>query len=371
MSDEGREQREWLPPGMLAAAEEADLEEAAEYFDDEEEDDEDLEEAESYGADIEPSWSPVPLAKARAFLRANPSAQIDLVFPESYAEDRSAKLKDILTAEASGVLSHHRAADMIAVEFGLEYDYDSEMAAIRQEKAKYPDILGAGDALASRIAGGPALRPPSLADEDERELLRHDLSAPERRRFKKQQREGTRIVFIERDQRGRIRELVEEPGAVETPAPPPLDRETLVREMRLDLQRKREEEAKARVAATPESDDPAAAELQRAIAEGAELEDLSPGLRRQILVEGRELAQEIRQAAEPLPEGPTLTKKEVRYRWVDVMHELSLGHPLAVCATCVHFRPPGTPSEPGACEIVIGPIRGVDVCDKFKRKAAQ
>lgn len=202
MSGDEEKDGRWLPEGVEGAAEEVDLLEGG-PDEEEEEDDEDLEE--SYGADIEAPWSPVPLAKARAFLKANPMAKLDLIFPEAYAEDRSAKLKDLATAQGLDYFSHQRVATQAAQEFGFEqFDYDGEMEAIRQEKKKYADILGAGDLLAKRIAGpaggmgGPGgitigAPSPGLAAEDEEDHLmprRADLAGPERVAFRRDQREA-------------------------------------------------------------------------------------------------------------------------------------------------------------------------------------
>jgi len=54
-----------------------------------------------------------------------------------------------------------------------------------------------------------------------------------------------------------------------------------------------------------------------------------------------------------------------------VTQQISLGHEVTACGTCRFFRAPGTPSEPGACALVVGVIRGLDLCYKFKAKAAR
>jgi len=61
----------------------------------------------------------------------------------------------------------------------------------------------------------------------------------------------------------------------------------------------------------------------------------------------------------------------VHYGFSDVTQQISLGHEVTACGTCRFFRAPGTPSEPGACALVVGVIRGLDLCYKFKAKAAR
>ena len=222
---EDDEEKGWLPEGVVGVDEDAELEEA-EGPDDEEEDDEDDDDLlESYGQDLEAPWSPVPLAVARDFLKANPDAKLDLIFPEAYAEDRSAKLKDLATAQGLDYFTHQRAATQAAQEFGFEqFDYDAEMQAIRIERKKWGDILGAGDlgagdVVAGRIAGqglpgqkgggggsggGITIGAPSpgLAAEDEDEHLmprRSDLSGVAQAEFRRQQREA--FAELARDMR--------------------------------------------------------------------------------------------------------------------------------------------------------------------------
>jgi len=88
----------------------------------------------------EAPWSPVPVAPGRAFVRASPEAKIDFVFPTVYDEDRPSKMKDLTTAQAVAAISHQRMAEQMAKELGFEqYDYDSEIEAIRVESKKLPD----------------------------------------------------------------------------------------------------------------------------------------------------------------------------------------------------------------------------------------
>src|SRR5229473_1691198 len=76
---------------------------------------------------------------------------------------------------------------------------------------------------------------PSLADEDLfNKPKRHDLSAPERAQFKRQQREVVRTVFVRQDAQGRMSETIEG-----------LDAEQFYREKWLELKAKRDAEAAA------------------------------------------------------------------------------------------------------------------------------
>ncbi len=336
----------WLPEGVTATEEDAPLKEAADDQDDEpedsEDDDEELDEElrESYGADADSPWAPVPLAPAREFLRKNPEAKLDLVFPETFVEDRSQKIKDVITAEGVGMLSHHRATELVAQEFGLEqFDYVAEMEQIRIERAQYGDILGGGDALAARVAG-------RAQDDDDYN------SAPERAEFRKRQREG-QLVFVERprtlrvvrDERGLISTITEEQSAA-APADPEVDLEAFYRQRREQLLHARAEAA-ADEGLGHVGDLPHSAEL---------------------LAEARaQVATISEEKVEPLPKGPQLTKEETHYSFSDTTHQISLGVDPVCCGRCTHFRPPPTPSGVGGCELVQGEIRGTDRCDKFAR----
>ncbi len=349
MSDQDDEPRDddsgiipWLPDGMLA--EDADLEEDSAEDPDEAEGDEDDELLESYGADMAAPWEPVPLGAAREFLAKNPDARLQLTFPSVYQEDRDRLVKNGLELNGAGLLSKHTIFHLIAPEFGLDVDYESEMETVAAERKEDGGILGQGDALASRIG--------SSADEEDEQEHRQDLASPDRARFRRQQRETTRTVLVERNERGEISRLVETPGLVVRDG---RDLEQLARQRRLELQAKR-------AAAPQPTEADLAEELRVAAAAGAEVETLSPELRGLLQREGRK--------AEGLPKGPTLEKETVGYSFADTTHAISLGHDPECCGRCAHFRAPGTPSETGGCRLVIGPIKGTDVCERFKRKAA-
>jgi hypothetical protein len=101
-------------------------------------------------------WSPVPLSAARDFVKRNPDAALEVNFPTVFEEDRSAKIKDIMTGDVSGYISHRRSAEQYAKEMGFEqFDYDEEQAEIGREKPKDaipPDLQGGkGGGLAQSI----------------------------------------------------------------------------------------------------------------------------------------------------------------------------------------------------------------------------
>jgi hypothetical protein len=338
----------WLPPGVMARDEAADLEEselADELEGDEDGDGEEDLFLESYGGDMSAPWEPVPLGAAREFLRANPDARLQLTFPSVYQEDRDRLVKNGLELQGAGLLSKHTVFHLVAPEFGLDVDYESEMETVAAERKEDGGILGQGDALASRIG--------SSADEEDEQEHRQDLASPDRARFRRQQRETTRTVLVERNEKGEISRLVETPGLVVRDG---RDLEQLG-QRRLDLQAKR-------AAAPQPTEADLAEELRVARAEGKDVDELSPALRRLLIHEGRKALDR----AELPPKGPTLTKDEVNYGFADTTHQISLGQPLRACGACQHFRAPGTPSEVGACELVQGAIRGVDVCGRFAPK---
>lgn len=319
------------------------------------EDDDDL--IESYGSDLDAPWAPPPLQQARDFLRANPDAKLDLIFPSVYEEDRSAKLKDLAVAQGLDYFTHQRAATQAAQEFGFEqFDYHAEMHAIREEKKEWGDILGQGDALAGRIAG--VTPPPSEDEDDEREPRRADLAGPARARFRRQQKEVT-VTTVNRDpETGLIRELVTKaapPDDTSPASPPPLgfDPEAFFRGKREQLLRAKQQ---AEAVSPPASDAPRP---------GDPAHERRVAFRRAVLQAGKQLAQRIRE--QQLPKGPQLTKDEVHYGFSDTTHQISLGLPVVACGACEHFRPPGTPSGVGGCDLVVGPIKGTDRCDRFER----
>lgn len=128
-------------------------------------------------------WAPVPLSPAREYIKANPGAVLEINFPTVFEEDRSAKVKDIMTGDVAGYISHRRASEQYAKEMGFEqYDYEEEQAEISTEKPKAavpPDLSGGGKSnpLAMSIGstigghlGNAGAKPggiPQAEDEDE------------------------------------------------------------------------------------------------------------------------------------------------------------------------------------------------------------
>lgn len=110
-----------------------------------------------YDAQFVPPWSPVPTALGKAFINQNRDAQIDIVFPTVYDEDRTAKIKDLATAQELDSITHHRMSDQIAKEMGFEnYEYDEEQQQIAEEKKKSEvdsAALGIADDLATTAVG--------------------------------------------------------------------------------------------------------------------------------------------------------------------------------------------------------------------------
>ncbi len=187
------------------------IEEQEEFEDDEDEDEEgdedeaDLEEADP--GQLDAPWSPTPTWPARLFQQQNQDASIDIVFPTVYEEDRTAKIKDLATGQALGFITHRRAAEQAAKEFGFEqYDYSEEMKQIEEEqKALTPGQLGIADQIAQSVVGlgGPKGAPPgkqiiigqpapglAAEDEDEEEqpVHRAELSGDRTAAFRKDQR---------------------------------------------------------------------------------------------------------------------------------------------------------------------------------------
>lgn len=116
-----------------------------------------------YDAQFVPPWSPVPTALGKAFITQNRDAQIDIVFPTVYEEDRTAKIKDLATAQALDSITHQRMSEQIAKEMGFEnYEYTEEEDQIKDEKKKLQTgstaigstgELGIADDLASSTIG--------------------------------------------------------------------------------------------------------------------------------------------------------------------------------------------------------------------------
>lgn len=152
-------------------------------------------------ADVRSPWSPIPTKNIRRLIAANEDAQLDVITPTAYEEDRSTKIRDLAGAKETGVITHRRYAEQVAKELGFEqYDYDEETRQIEQEKASAPQPggnLGAGDVLAHSIQRqqreNPSLSPEASAvvarrtpddDDDDDEGRRADTAAPARHAFR-------------------------------------------------------------------------------------------------------------------------------------------------------------------------------------------
>jgi hypothetical protein len=202
-----------------------------------------------YDAQFVPPWSPVPTALGKAFITQNRDAQIDIVFPTVYEEDRTAKIKDLATAQALETITHHRMSEQIAKEMGFEnYEYDEEQEQIKDEK-KQSEVgstatagVGIADDLASTTIGldvgpGGEITPkkrgsnfgpgggstgpqpigapaPSMAAEDSGKK-RGELSNASTAQWKKYQgrnyeSQQSSVKRIIRDKRGLITKIIEE-----------------------------------------------------------------------------------------------------------------------------------------------------------------
>jgi hypothetical protein len=112
---------------LLDVAWKVKLKEAENLFDD----------AEPYSGPSDAPWSEVPTALAKRYIRENPDAAIEVIFPTVYEEDRSSKLKDLGTAEAMEWISHQQAQETALQELGYDSANSSDTAdQIRREKAE-------------------------------------------------------------------------------------------------------------------------------------------------------------------------------------------------------------------------------------------
>lgn len=129
--------------------------------DDEDWEDDELSESDSmgYGYDTQPDapWSQVP-SEGKMFIKKNEDAQVEIVFPTVYEEDRTAKLKDLATANGLGTITHRRMSQQMAKELNFEqYDYVEEMEQIKLEQKAFsqidPDAAGIADEFAGDTVG--------------------------------------------------------------------------------------------------------------------------------------------------------------------------------------------------------------------------
>src|SRR2546425_1325981 len=137
--------------------------------DDNADDDEDHEDGDPYEvadeddrASTPAQWAGVNVRQARQFIADHPEAKLDITFPTAYEEDRSAKLKDIGTAQSLGYISHRRAAEMVALELGIsDFKYPAEMEQVESEDPPIDPAkdLASGDKVAQGMMGPLAGQP--------------------------------------------------------------------------------------------------------------------------------------------------------------------------------------------------------------------
>jgi hypothetical protein len=101
---------------------------------------------------LDKQWERV---KVRAGLQD--TLAIEHVFPSIAQEDRSGKLKDIITAEAADYFSKARAASMSAREFNIStYDYEKEKEDIRKEReGDFEQMMPADNQQVPKMAPDP------------------------------------------------------------------------------------------------------------------------------------------------------------------------------------------------------------------------
>src|SRR2546428_5316767 len=137
--------------------------------DDNDADDEDHEDGDPYEvadeddrASTPAQWAGVNVRQARQFIADHPEAKLDITFPTAYEEDRSAKIKDIGTAQSLGYVSHKRAAEMVALELGIsDFKYEAEMEQVADEEPPIDPAkdLASGDKVAQGMMGPLARQP--------------------------------------------------------------------------------------------------------------------------------------------------------------------------------------------------------------------
>lgn len=91
----------------------------------------------------------------------------EITFPEIITQDRSAKIKDIITIEDAGYITKARAAEMCAKEMDIsEYDYESEAEQIAAEKdPPIPTVINPLTAAPQAPAAQPAAPAPAGDDQ--------------------------------------------------------------------------------------------------------------------------------------------------------------------------------------------------------------
>ncbi len=141
----------------------------------------------------EAPWAPLPLRQARKYIQDNPDAQVEIIFPTVYEEDRAAMMKDLATAQSVGAITHRRMSEQMAKELGQEqYDYDTEQEEIKLHPGPPPPGMPPGGAPPGG-PGGAALgnkvqatlkAPDEVADPSHRP----GMDAPARARFRNDQK---------------------------------------------------------------------------------------------------------------------------------------------------------------------------------------
>src|SRR3989442_6525397 len=161
---------------------------------DDDEDHEDHEDGDPYevadeddGASTPAQWAGVNVRQARQFIADHPEAAVDIVFPTAYEEDRSAKIKDIGTAQSLGYVSHKRAAAMVALALGIsDFKYEAEMEQVADEEPPIDPAkdLASGDKVAQTMMGplaGQPKQPAMQSTTGEPRVRRADDRSEERR----------------------------------------------------------------------------------------------------------------------------------------------------------------------------------------------
>jgi len=162
--------------------------------------DSEFEEAQHYGGSDGAPWTPVPLKQARDFINADDTRAVNILFPAVHQEDRTAKIKDIITAQGVDYLSHARSARMVAQEFEVEnYEYDTEMETIKVERLTMPPpeqaLLPGGPGGGGSVPAAAAADA-FLDDVPEQQPRRAEISGEFQHDFRKQQRQAFETVVL-------------------------------------------------------------------------------------------------------------------------------------------------------------------------------
>lgn len=290
--------------------------------DDDQWDEEDDEDVDLLEAEDSAPWSPLPLSVARRYQEQHPDARPNFSFPTVYEENRTEKIRDLATAQAQGAITHRRAAEQVAAELGIEeYDYEKEQENIAAERKRGIGLpeLGDGDQLARALGLGGHQGTPER-QRDEPEPKRADLSGDAKAQFRRDMRQSASEAVTVIAPELRAPDIIIVPPAARPPA-----------------RRQVEYDARGRAVRVIETD------------QGGQRHVLTVERDADGRLVGLRPAEEADQAE---PVTPMLTKEETNYRYS--------GQPDFSCGVCRFFL------EPGACQIVNGLIRPVDVCDRFE-----